>query len=149
MCFGVYIFCVGADVLAFLVEVVGGDEAFIFIFIWLCLAHKEVLAQPARQLLLEKFMFGYQVVEPAVLGRFLVLFLTASAVVLIFAQKFIGVLLELEGPLLMGEFVVVALVVDVFEDGFLCLFDPMEEGVVDFDEAQHEQYNYSKVYYFY
>jgi hypothetical protein len=69
--------------------------------------------------------------------------------VLLFAQKFIGVLLELQRLLFMGEFVVAALVVDAFEDSFLCLFDPVEEGVVDFDEAQHEQYNYSKAYYFY
>jgi hypothetical protein len=56
VCFGVDVFSVGADVVAFFVEVVGSHEAFILIFVGLCLAYIEVLAQSARQLLLEKFM---------------------------------------------------------------------------------------------
>lgn len=55
-CFGVDVFSVGADVVSFFVEVVGSHEAFVLIFVGLCLAYIEVLAQSARQLLLEKFV---------------------------------------------------------------------------------------------
>jgi hypothetical protein len=45
---------------------------------------------------------------------------------LVFAQKLIGVLLDLQCLLFVWQVVVVVLVVDVLEDALLCLFDPVE-----------------------
>jgi hypothetical protein len=45
---------------------------------------------------------------------------------LVFAQKLIGVFLDLQCLLFVWQVVVVVLVVDVLEDALLCLFDPVE-----------------------
>lgn len=76
----------------FLIEMIGSHEAFVLIFIGLCLTDIGVSACWSCELLLKEFMLSDKVIQSIILGCFLILLL--ADIELIIPQKFIRILLN-------------------------------------------------------